>query len=308
MRVIRLSVNISAPALATMPARGRGYRQVLVAAAPEDHHSQQADELLELWSWGQLSIPLVYRLATAAIADGARGEDLKKLQRLSHPSRSNLEQALPSRFVGAALISQRLLLKKSPRVLELRDVCMLLPHELFAALWTWDHAFFISKLCGGPADRIATFWDKMAGHPALGADSPILARPDHRTRCIPLAVHGDGVACTGISKSWSKSADALSWRSLLSNGPVRSTQFLVFVMSWQLMVNAGNNATWPSFVRKFAWSLYWLFIGKWPRRDHMGNPYPADTIEGRRAARDEPLAGGSMPRCSTYRGTSTLCI
>ena len=178
-----------------MPARGRGCRQVLAAAAAAlDHHSQLADELLELWAWGQLSTPLVHRLATAAIADGARGEGLKTMQRLSSPTRSNMEQALPSRFVGDALTSQRLLLRKSPRVLQARDVYMLLPHELFAALWTWDHAFFISKLCGGPQDRIATFWDQMAGHPALGATrrsshDPIIGHDASHWQCTVMAWH-----------------------------------------------------------------------------------------------------------------------
>ena len=275
---------------------GGGSRQRLSRALAADGDTPStsflAAELLELWSWGTISTPMVHRLATAGIKDGCRCPDLRRIASLSNPTRSSMHTALPSAIATNALSSQLLTLKATPQTLRSVESLMLLPHELFAALWAWDENFFVSHLCGGSSDRIGEFWTAMDGHPALGADSPIAARADYKQKCIPLTMHGDGVACTGLSKAWAKSADALSWRSLLSKGAVKVTQFLIFVLSWNLMVAAGLNASWPTFLRKLAWSFYWLFVGKWPRRDHLGRDYPPDTPEGRRAARDEQLAGG----------------
>ena len=264
--------------------QGMGHRQRIAAAATASEgvirSSRLASELLGLWAWGQISTPVLHRIASAAIDDGCNLPDLRRLSAQSHPNRSVMDQALPATWATKALSEQMLVLKNSPRSVKPCNVVMMLPHELFAALWEWDRNFFVHKLCGGPEGRIAEFWNQMEGHPALQADSPIAARSNYRTRCIPLALHGDGVACTGISKSWSKSADVLSWRSLLSKGHIKHDQFLCFVLAWSLMVAAGDTATWPMFLKKFSWSLYWLFVGKWPRRDYLGNPYPPDSREG----------------------------
>ena len=278
---------------------GGGSRQRLSRALPDDggaasraaSPSSLAAELLELWSWGTISTPIVHRLASAGIKDGCRCADLRRLAGVSAPTRhGSMQSALPASVASDALTSQSLILKASPKTLRPVDSLMLLPHELFAALWAWDQDFFVRHLCGGSADRIGQFWSAMEGHPALNGESPVAARADFRQKCIPLTMHGDGVACTGLAKSWSKSADALSWRSLLSKGSVKVTQFLIFVLSWSLMVVAGVNASWPTFLQKLAWSFQCLFTGKWPRRDYKGNEYAANSPEGRRAGQD--LAGG----------------
>ena len=113
---------------------------------------------------------------------------------------------------------------------------MILPHQLFAALFEYDRGIFIDKLCGGSEDRIARFWNEMAGHPAYGQGHPLHLRPDHRTKCIPLSLHGDGVTAIGLAKSWGKTVDAMSWASVLSKGSTISTQFMIYIIYWSSIV------------------------------------------------------------------------
>ena len=111
---------------------------------------------------------------------------------------------------------------------------------------------------------------------ALSYMPSIKIRPDHTTKCIPVSLHGDGVASIGISKSWAKSIDALSWGSVLSCGSAVTCNFLIMLQFWKLVVQSVDNNSWTKFTKKLAWSFYWMFVGKWPSRDYMGNLYDAD--------------------------------
>ena len=229
--------------------------------------SEVAEVLLDMWSWGEISIPKLHAFASAAKRDGVEARNLNELIRLSHPANRNMHELLPGQFKREFTSSHKLLMKITPQTFRMVDSTMILPHELFSAIWKLSPSYFVKKMCGGSADRIGKFWDRMRGHPACPPDSLLRRRADLREKCIPISIHGDGVACTGISKSWSQSSDAVSWSSLLAKGPVALTQFLVFVISWGLVVSAGPDATWTAFDRKLAWSLYGLFIGKYPKRD-----------------------------------------
>ena len=168
---------------------------------------------------------------------------------------------------------------------------MLLPHELFAGLF-FVKDIFIKKLCGGDSNNIQKFWSSMTNRPAYTHDHILREhRPDHTTKCIPLSLHGDGVTVIAISKSWSKSVDALSWSSCLASGSTLTSCFLIYIMYWSLVLQGENNM-WDKFNRKLAWSFYWLFIGEWPHRDEFDRAYDPHSVEGRRAARNQDLAGG----------------
>jgi hypothetical protein len=156
-------------------------------------------------------------------------------------------------------------------------------------MYEFNKDAFIEKMAGGDLKRIEEFWRAMAMHPAYAANHPIHAKPGHQKWCIPVSLHGDGVAITGISKAWAKSADGISWTSLLQHGPAITSNFLVCLLNWQFVTDDEDNL-WEQFKKRLAWSFYWLFQGVWPDRDECGNKYPCDSVDGRRAG--SPLAGG----------------
>ena len=80
---------------------------------------------------------------------------------------------------------------------------------------------------GGDINAAKKFWSDMRGTPRF-ARHPARTRAD-RDRIIPVSFHGDGVTVSGVGRSWSKSADAFSWTSLLSAGSTKLFSFLIYI-------------------------------------------------------------------------------
>ena len=120
---------------------------------------------------------------------------------------------------------------------------------------------FDEIILGGDPGTPTTFWNavrdstEFKAHPVSGQDDLHL--------CIPLALHGDGVPCTGVSRSWSQGVDCWSVTSLLARGPT-IRYWCVLSMLWQEACDAG---TLKAFWLTLAWSFYWLQKGEWPRVD-----------------------------------------
>ena len=272
-------------AAAAQPAGG--YKQKLARHVEAPKPSAVYSILMEKWAWGAISQPLMQEIAGAAIADGIDNEDLKSL---AVPHLTRLQDKLPVTPLSHALSYMPCVSKTVAGKLVEASLAMLLPHQMFAALWQFSKNIFIDKLCGGTPDNIPKFWTAMQDHPAYSDTHPIKIRPDHTTKCIPVSLHGDGVASIGISKSWAKSIDALSWGSVLSCGSAVTCNFLIMLQFWKLVVQSVDNNSWTKFTKKLAWSFYWMFVGKWPSRDYMGNLYDADSFHGTQAG--TPLADG----------------
>ena len=70
-------------------------------------------------------------------------------------------------------------------------------------------------------EACASFWEKIGDHPLLEGH-PVHARRDlpcdWRRLAVPFSIHGDGVPCVGVGKTWSKSMELLSWASCLVKG------------------------------------------------------------------------------------------
>ena len=107
---------------------------------------------------------------------------------------------------------------------------------------------------------------------------------------MPIGLHGDGVATSGIGKAWQRSVEAFSWTSLLARGPSFITNYVIYLVHWVFCVHGGNISAYDAFMRELSWSLYWLFVGKFPTRDVQGRPFPPNTIDRNRAGTD--LADG----------------
>ena len=151
------------------------------------------------------------------------------------------------------------------------------PHELFAALWKHHPAAFKEFILGGNADCIRQFWETMPPR------SGMLTKPHWRERCIPLSLHGDGVAVASARGKGVKTVDCLNWGSLLASGPTRLTSYLIWFCFNHTAKKSGFAATWPGFWKQLCWSLTILWRGRWPSRTLSGDPHP---LAG------QPLAGG----------------
>ncbi len=180
-------------------------------------------------------------------------------------------------------------IKKPPKSTIKTEHAVIWPHELFAALFQHHSDEFIARILGGSVCNIKKFWDQMRDHPAY-TGHPLASRKDHKEKCIPISLHGDGVPIAGIGKSWGQSVDAYSWNSLLGTGTTVFTNFLIYLMYQRLIIKHANFNVFEKFVKKLCWSLYWLFVGRWPDRDENGVYYATGSKEFNK--RRTPLAGG----------------
>lgn len=273
---------------------------MIARSVAEQPVSKLSTLLLDLWSWGELSTPMLQKIAAAAEDDGLDIKDIKKLASLGsrglYPGNMHVEltnHLRPSNLVQQC--SSMVVFYKNTNVLKggivSGRVPILLPHELFAIMWREYRESFCECLFGNQPDRIAKFWTAMEKS-AYFKQHPMSTRLDLKERGIPLSLHGDGVSIVGINKTWTKSVDAYSWSSIIGQGSLKSTNFLIFVEYWKLLVQTAGMDTHMRLMKLLQWSFYWLSIGKWPTRDEHGVQYPPDSVEARRASEDPFLAGG----------------
>ena len=76
---------------------------------------------------------------------------------------------------------------------------MMSPHRVFASIYrnygeAWRRLFVPS------GEELERFWTSLEGWPAL-AGSPILQLANYKRTCVPLILHGDGVAITSAGKA-----------------------------------------------------------------------------------------------------------
>ena len=274
-----------------------GYRQKVAWAQKAGEHgpSALAELLIHKWSWGEMSAPLLQQISAAAMQDGLPHLELQKLASLGSNGKfpNNMHHELTLKLqaspVAEAMSTMSVHFKKDGEGSVESKISLLLPHELFAMMHQKHPQQFIQKFCGGGYDQINKFWDDMVAHPSYAAH-PLAMRTDHKQKCIPLALHGDGVPIAGVGKSWSKSVDAYSFCSLLSRGTTLSCNFLICLVYWKLLLEDASKNAYTQMSKKLAWSFYWLFVGKWPTRDEDNNVLDKATPAGRLGGTS--LAGG----------------
>ena len=87
---------------------------------------------------------------------------------------------------------------------------------------------FSDFVCPG-ADRIRRFWEAVIHSPQLQGH-PLKQIPNWKERCIPIALHGDGVPCVGVGKPWGKTITVWSVRSLLGIGSTLQCMMLIWAV------------------------------------------------------------------------------
>ena len=150
----------------------------------------------------------------------------------------------------------------------IQDTVTIWPHMLFAGLWKYHRKAFEKYILGGGASVVKDFWNKMPPRPGMSE------KQNWQETCVPLALHGDGVAISNIRGKGSKSIDCLSWTSLLSADATNVSTYLIWFCFGHLARKAGFSQTWPAFWKRMCKSLRALWQGTWPDIDMEGNPDP----------------------------------
>ena len=206
-----------------------GHRQKLAWAERSTEQASSggsalSELLLRNWAWGHMSTPMLQSIAQAACKDGSQGHDIRFLASLGSAGLypGNMHQELQRRlcndFVSQSLTSVHVFMKKANGGgIVGTQHAMLLPHELFATLHQHYPDKFKDHILGGNLEKIKRFWASMTEHPSYQSH-PCKQRADHTTRCVPLGLHGDGVAISGVGRSWAKSVDVYSWGVIAGKG------------------------------------------------------------------------------------------
>lgn len=298
------------PMAAKRPRPPGGYRQQLRWAAALDApsqpaHSALAQFLLEKWCWGEFSAPVVQQCAAAAVADGAKGPELLMLSKLGTKGlyQQNchaelLRKVKPSRLDTSMAFIHTWVRRGAQSITRVSHP-ILLPHIVFSLLYSDYKEGFELRMLGGARGNVRKFWESMTNHPSY-QDHPAKLRPDHVDMCVPLAIHADGTPVIGAGRAWAKSLDIYSWGSVLCKSSTKEMHMLMYMFFPQMQVNVGGKEAAGELAKMLRWSLYWLFIGCWPKRDPDGNAYADGTPEARQAG--QPLAGGWYATLWIIRG------
>ena len=161
---------------------------------------------------------------------------------------------------------------------EVRDIGLLLPHEMWAAMYEFQHDAWVS-IFGDPT-QWSEFWSR----------SPWLEdHPGHDVAdAVPLRLHGDDAqhkkGLTGLAVM------VLSWGSPLSCFAA-AIDSLLLIMAMPLLLH--TEETLQMMYAIIAWSFNIIAEGVWPDRDHKGQPWTSANPQ-RRAKQGQELANGIL--------------
>lgn len=258
--------------------RKGGIRQRQAAVDVEE----RVDSKLYAWlmmqlSWGLISASLCCEIAEAALADidavssSQKFPQLLQLVRKTSSNSSNQWRAAKNAMVAESNLPMPYTVSMPYKDGD-RSTSMLLPHELFAAMYAdgdlWESTVF------PPGAQIEAFWSAFGTHPLMEGH-PVKRRALYQKKCVPLAFHGDEVPVTGKGKIWCKQALSLSWFSILANAMGACT-LSVMVYVWGVFEKfvapdrPGAHGTMQVFWNIMRWSFGVIYSGVWPAYDWRG--------------------------------------
>ena len=220
------------------------------------HKSPLGQVLLRAWAWGGLSATTVQALARAALESGAQGGDLAVMAAAGchgcHPgniSRDLCRKLVPLLASRPAFEVPCEVSTKEPQSGRMRLASesqhILLPHEILADVCSSLEA---ERLLG--LSKREQFWKDFEESGAM-QDRPELLEA-RAANMLPLILHTDGAPYTDTG-----SLLQLSMRSLLGEGPVTETQFLLA----GLPKACTTTATWHPVYEAVVRSLECLYYG-----------------------------------------------
>ncbi|CAE7818735.1 unnamed protein product [Symbiodinium sp. KB8] len=237
--------------------------------------SQLSKLLLSKFAWGELSPQAVQEIAAAAatdmetMADGKCMPDLRALAAIGSngAQAQNCFRDLMRKLEADVHLPDAYTAKVPFKKIGEATQHFLLPHELFSAMYNQVPNAFAHSMMPNP-DDVPHFWEAVKEHPQM-VRHPLKDRDDYKTRCIPLALHGDDVPIHGIGKGYTSKLTVFSWCSLLAME--RSTKEKLF-MTYCTFEKVRTKGTIDAWMKLLAWSLWWLFWGVWPDSDPEGVP------------------------------------
>ena len=163
------------------------------------------------------------------------------------------------------------------------DVSILLPHEWFASMF---ESGLLDYVCG--VDKIPAFWSQTDDKDHRLFENPLKSIPEWESSVCPFLLHGD--AAPHQNKD---SINILSFRSILSNLGISESQLLIAALPESCRVTPKtcksmgltdfDGDTWDILWDAVVWSLNQLFAGRWPAKDHMGQPFPSGSTRSLKA-------------------------
>ena len=270
------------------------------AQAAASSRSSLAHELLLQWSLGGLSAISVQSLASKAFSDGLVHPDIARLAALGNSGQApqNCQRDL-LRWLGKHMgalpppVQMKLPLKTSPEEESVQVVELpLLPlHRMMAYMWEHWQSEFQLRLVGEDG-AVEAFWNNISPQdPRWATWHPFLQkRAGYKQKCLPLALHGDGVPVFR-----KKSLNVVSVNSLLGTGSSLDTKLLL-ASYWDALRNRSpalpqedtEQVLWDYIV----WDLKAVWEGVHPASDPHGNPWPVGSQEAQFAL--QPLCGGFL--------------
>ena len=225
-----------------------GIQQRLANAEAQDKENalkqreRLAFSLVTKWAWGHLSPQEVQSTAADAIADmKSFGMEqlpqwLSKFAALGsdgvHPN--NMHAELLRMFEPQSSVPKPLVVHldfKGQHALQ----SLMLPHELFSALYHYYPSTFQKHFMPGGHEQVSKCWSKFAQHPSMEGHE-IFALKNYKHRALPLNLHGDGVPITGKGKVWVKMMLTLSWTGCLAEGSSKDTCNLIWGVPWKELI------------------------------------------------------------------------
>lgn len=168
-----------------------------------------------------------------------------------------------------SLYSVMMPFKHSVLGLMYRPTKMLLPHELFAAIYAHFPKMFTE--CLYPSAQVCTkFWNSVRGGVQFACHE--VRHMGNLSKVIPLRLHGDGTPASGVGKSWGKLVDIFSLSSMLVFGSSQLHNFMIWMVHQSLLCWLDQHHTMNKFWKVFAWSMTALKEGRWPTKDAWNKP------------------------------------
>lgn len=167
--------------------------------------------------------------------------------------------------------------------------CVLLPHEIFAAVAEFGGRALFEKLFTGGADNLRSWWEQAeARADPWFVSHPVLAAGASYNRCVPLGIHGDDC---GIGGGHEK-ALMVSWGSVAVRSGTLDSRILFSIARLSEMVL-------PHHVFDvMQWSFNCLASGYWPAADHDGNPWPENSDRAKKAGQPLTSEGWPVTQCA----------
>ena len=259
------------------------------------------DQLLEQLGIGAGSCKRVTRLARAALRPATSAlEGVASIssdhnaERAIHrwAQRQAWRQLLPAVYQLQIVLNGKDNLGTSPG---LSTHAALLPHEVFASLYSQSPALFEYLMSGGSNNLIDWWRNAQLCDSAWCSSHPGVANQPDPAKRIPLGIHGDDAGMAGL-----ESVLAITWESV--SGAQASTLDTRIAFTMAKTREVIDVVAMDEIYGVLAWSFEALTSGRFPSADHTGKLFSMTHHPDRYAKRGGFLAAGIVGCWSEMSG------